>query len=58
MIAADLPKFAVSDNAAIMKNGISTSLFDLYYCCCHTQQLDVLDTFKEFHGDSLGVTLL
>ena len=41
-----------------MKKGISSSLFDLYLCCCHTQQLAVLDTFKEFHGDSLGVTLL
>ena len=57
-MAADLPKFAVSDNAANMKKGISSSLFDLYLCCCHTQQLAVLDTFKEFHGDSLGVTLL
>ena len=57
-MAEDLPKFAVSDNAANMKKGISSSLFDLYLCCCHTQQLAVLDTFKEFHGDSLGVTLL
>ena len=49
-MAADLPKFAVSDNATNMKKGISSSLFDLYLCCCHTQQLAVLDTFKEFHG--------
>ena len=34
-------------HVANTKKGISTSLFNLYLCCCHTQQLAVLDTFKE-----------
>ena len=39
------------------KQGISSSLFDLYLFYCRTQQLAVLDTFKEFQGDSLDDTL-
>ena len=33
-------------------------MFDLYLCACHTQQLAILDTFKQFEGDTTGVTLL
>ena len=39
--------------------GVGSSLFDLYLCCCHTQQLAILDSFKEFEGEGgEGVTLL
>ena len=50
-MSEELPKFAVSDNAANMKKGVGSSLFDLYLCCCHTQQLAIIDTFKEFEGE-------
>ena len=56
-LAAKLPKFGVSDNAANMKKGLGNSLLELYLCCCHTQQLAVLDTFKQFETDS-STTLL
>ena len=56
-MSLELPKFAVSDNAANMKKGVGSSLFSLYLCCCHTQQLAILETFKEFEGDTSGVTL-
>lgn len=48
----------MSDNASNMKKGVGSSMFDLYLCCCHTQQLAILDTFQEFEGDTLGVTML
>ena len=56
-LAANLPKFGVSDNAANMKKGLGSSLLELYLCCCHTQQLAVLETFKQFEADS-STTLL
>ena len=38
-----------------MITGVGSSLFDLYLCCCHTQQLAIL----EFEGEGgEGVTLL
>ena len=51
MMSQELAKFAVSDNAANMKKDVGSSLFDLYLCCCHLQQLAILDTFKEFEVD-------
>ena len=47
----------ISQNCLI--TDVGSSLFDLYLCCCHTQQLAILDTFKEFEGEGgEGVTLL
>lgn len=47
----------ISQNCLI--TDVGSSLFDLYLCCCHTQQLAILDTFKESEGESgEGVTLL
>ena len=54
-----LPLFATSDNASNMRKGIGQSRFEFYSCSNHTQQLAILDTFKEFEGLSgAGVTLL
>ena len=46
-VSTSLPRFAVSDNASNMVKAINQSGFELYTCLNHTQQLAILDAFKE-----------
>ena len=54
-----LPIFAISDNAKNMQKGLNQSLFELYLCNNHTQQLAIMDTFSEFtNGNFDAITML
>jgi hypothetical protein len=43
-----LPMFGTSDNASNMVKGLGQSLLEMYGCNNHTQQLAILDAFKEY----------
>ena len=44
--------FGTSDNASNMVKGLGQSLLEMYGCNNHTQQLAILDVFKEYkHND-------
>ena len=47
-IAANLPKWGVSDNASNMVKAINMSIVQLYTCNCHTQQLAISNAMKSF----------
>ena len=50
-VSDSLPKFGTSDNAANMIKALDQSSANMYGCNNHTQQLAILDAFKDFKSE-------